>query len=267
MQYDFLPLLAFSAGMLSFFSPCVLPLIPSYLSILGGVGFNSLNKQSSASSRPHLLGVAIGFILGFSIVLIVFSVLIAVAVHFMAEISRYFTWIGGTVVILLGLNVIFDFLPFLNHGKQGLSKQPHKERKLPNLPRNVGKVAAASIGGAVFAVSWTPCIGPILTGVLFMAGQSGDIGTATFYMTMYSVGLAIPFILVALFFETFLKYTSRIRSFLPIIRRISGVILIVIGLTIIIQPIIGFNFHLHQDHGNNYHLHQPLGPVHHNSNE
>ena len=92
---------------------------------------------------------------------------------------------------------------------------------------------AAFLAGAAFGAGWTPCIGPVLTAILFMAGQSGKTGIAVFYLAIYSAGLAIPFILVALFFDSFLKHTSRLRSRLPLIRRISGILLIVVGLMIL----------------------------------
>ena len=91
----------------------------------------------------------------------------------------------------------------------------------------------AFITGAAFATGWTPCIGPILTSILLMAGHSGKTGMAVLYLSVYSAGLALPFILVALFFDSFLKHTSRIRSHLPLIRRISGVLLIIMGLMIL----------------------------------
>jgi cytochrome c-type biogenesis protein len=92
---------------------------------------------------------------------------------------------------------------------------------------------AAFIAGAAFGTGWTPCIGPILTAILLMAGQSGKTLTAVFYLAVYSSGLAIPFLLAALFFDFFLQHGKRLRSHLPLIRRISGILLVVIGVTIL----------------------------------
>lgn len=244
MHHEILPFLAFTAGLLSFVSPCVLPLIPSYLGILGGVGLDSPGGEVSARGRPRLLGAAAGFVLGFSIVLVAFSILISTAFHFMGGITTYIIWVGGIIVIILGFNILFNFLPFLNHEKRPLFQRLDNRKRLPVLPR-LGSIAAAFIAGSVFAIGWTPCIGPVLTGVLFMAGQSGEIGTAIFYMAMYSAGLAIPFVLVALFFDSFLKHTSRFHSYLHLVRRVSGVLLIVIGLMILAQPVFGFYLHGH----------------------
>jgi cytochrome c-type biogenesis protein len=230
-----LPLfLVFAAGLLSFLSPCVLPLIPSYLSILGGVGIET--GQSSFSFQPRLLRAAAGFILGFSAVFITLGILVSTTFSLMGGITRYINWAAGIIVIVLGLNVIFDFLSFLNFEKRPLFQSRmlrirrtqgiRGERSLPGVP-------SAFIAGAAFGAGWTPCIGPILTGILLMAGQGGKTGIAIGYLALYSAGLALPFLLAALFFDSFLKHGSRLRSHLPLIRRISGILLIIIGLMIL----------------------------------
>jgi len=102
----------------------------------------------------------------------------------------------------------------------------------------------AFITGAAFAAGWTPCIGPILTSILLMAGQSGKTGIAVLYLTMYSAGLAVPFILVALFFEAFMKHASKLRSRLPLIKRISGILLIIMGLMILTGGLSALNIYI-----------------------
>jgi len=226
--------LAFAAGLLSFLSPCVLPLIPSYLSVLGGVGLNS------PVSRPQLFRAAAGFVLGFSVVFITLGILISATFHLMGGTIRYIIWAGGIVVIILGFNVIFDFLSFLNYEKRPFFQRSFNKAKFSGF-RRFGNIAAAFIAGAAFATGWTPCIGPILTGILFMAGQSGQTTTAVFYLALYSAGLAVPFILVALFFESFLKRAGRLRAHLPVIRRVSGIVLIVIGIMILTGHYSAFN--------------------------
>ena len=214
--------LAFAAGLLSFLSPCVLPLIPSYLSILGGVGLNAPN-------RSQLLRTAVSFVLGFSAVFIALGILISATFHLMGGITRYITWVGGIIVIVLGLNVIFDFFSFLNYEKRPFLQRLFQDQRFFDSSR----LAAAFVAGAAFATGWTPCIGPILTGILFMAGQSGQTGTAVFFLAAYSAGLALPFVLAALFFDSFLKHASRLRSYLPLVQRVSGIILVAIGLMIL----------------------------------
>ena len=230
MTEDISLFLVFAAGLLSFLSPCVLPLIPSYLSILGGVGIGGREGQpafgqASTPSRPRLIRTAAAFVFGFSGVFITLGILVSTTFFLMGGLSIYLNRAAGIIVIILGLNVIFDFLFFLNYEKRPfLAKQ---------MGPALGGIPAGFIAGAAFGTGWTPCIGPILTGILLMAGQSGKIWGAIFYLAVYSMGLALPFLLGALFFDSFLKHISRLRPHLPLIRRISGILLIVIGLMIL----------------------------------
>ena len=213
-------ILVFAAGLLSFLSPCILPLIPSYFSILGGVGLDG-------AYRPRLVRTAAAFVLGFSAVFIALGIVISASFFLMGGISKYINWAAGIIVIVLGLNIIFDFLSFLNY-----EKRPFLHRSM-NTTASIRGMPTAFFAGAAFGAGWTPCIGPILTGILLMAGQSGQTGRAVFYLAVYSAGLALPFILAAVFFDSFLKYGPRFRSALPLIRRISGVLLIIIGIMIL----------------------------------
>ena len=218
MTEDIPLLLVFSAGILSFLSPCVLPLIPSYLSILGGVGL-------AGDHRSRLLRTASGFVLGFSVVFIALGILVSTTFSLMGGISRYINWAAGIIVIFLGLNIIFDFLSFLNY-----ENRPFFQKLMRH---DIRGIPAAFAAGAAFGAGWTPCIGPILTAILLMAGQSGKTSAAVFYLVVYSAGLALPFLLAAVFFDSFLKHGARLRSYLPLIRRVSGFLLIIIGLMIL----------------------------------
>jgi cytochrome c-type biogenesis protein len=193
-------------------------LIPSYIGILGGVGFDGEN-------RPRLIRAAMGFVLGFSAVFIALGILVSTTFLLMGDITKYINWAAGIIVIVLGLNVIFDFLSFLNYEKRPFLRKW--------MAPGIRGVPSAFIAGAAFGTGWTPCVGPILTAILLLAGQGGKSGTAIFYLSVYSAGLAIPFILAALFFDSFLKHGERLRSHLPLIRRISGVLLVVIGIMIL----------------------------------
>ena len=214
---DNIPLLmVFLAGLLSFLSPCVLSLIPSYFSILGGVGFEK------KEGRSRLVMAAASFILGFSMVFIAFGLLMNTVFFFASGFLGYINWVAGIIVIILGLNIIFDFFSFLNY-----EKRPFFQQRM----RSGG--GAAFIAGAAFGTGWTPCVGPILTAILLMAARSGQAGIAAFYLGVYSLGLGLPFILTALFFDFFLKHASRFRSHLPLIRRISGILLVIMGVMIL----------------------------------
>ncbi|MDR1803712.1 MAG: cytochrome c biogenesis protein CcdA, partial [Treponema sp.] len=156
MSQDFSLFLIFTAGLLSFLSPCVLPLIPSYIGILGGVGFGEGN-------RPRLIRAAVGFVLGFSAVFIAMGILVSATFLLMGDVTKYINWAAGIIVIVLGLNVIFDFLSFLNY-----EKRPFLQKWMAP---GIRGVPAAFIAGAAFGTGWTPCVGPILTAILLLAGQ------------------------------------------------------------------------------------------------
>ena len=228
-------LLVFGAGLLKFFSPCVLPLIPSYLGIMGGVGLDSSVNQQPAARHPRLFLVLTGFVLGFSTVFIAAGIMISVAFQFIGEILRYITWAGGIFVIILGLSIIFGFFPSLSHSKFNFFQ---RQRETPDSgsPRT-GNILTAFAAGAAFGISWTPCIGPILMGVLLLAGQSGGMGSAIFFLSVYSAGLALPFILVTLFLDSFLKHASRLRPHKLLIRRISGGLLVAMGVVVLIGTV------------------------------
>ena len=217
--HSFSLILVFAAGLLSFLSPCVLPLIPSYLSILGGLG---IEKEAD---KNRLFFSAAGFVLGFSVVFITLGILVSKTFLLMGGISRYINWAAGIIVIVLGLNVIFDFIKFVNYEKRPFLQKWMKP--------GIRGMPAAFIAGAAFGAGWTPCVGPVLTGILLMAGQSGKTWTAVFYLAVYSAGLAAPFLLAAIFLDFFLKRGSAIRLHMPLIRLVSGILLIIIGLMIL----------------------------------
>jgi len=217
-------LLVFSAGLLSFFSPCVLPLIPSYLSILGAAGGTaaSLENNEQTDKKRFILLITTGsFIAGFTVVFIILSIIISTTFLIMGGISKYIQIAAGIIVIILGINIIFDFLKFLNY-----------EKRLHTTNRPKGLIGAF-LAGMAFGAGWTPCIGPILAGVLFLAGQSGKTGIAAFYLFLYSLGLGIPFLLAALFFDRYLVTAKWFRVKYQLIKNISGSLLILMGLLIL----------------------------------
>ena len=210
-------LLVFAAGILSFLSPCVLPLIPSYLGILGGVNLGELPQRRTFV----LLVTTICFVLGFTAVFIIMSIIMSTTFLLMGGAAVYIRVAAGIVVIILGLNVIFDFISVLNY-----EKRLHVTEKRRGL-------AGAFIAGAAFGAGWTPCIGPVLAGVLFLAGESGKAGIAALYLAVYSLGLGIPFLLAAAFLDRFLVTSAWFRTRLPLIQKISGVLLVIIGVLIL----------------------------------
>jgi cytochrome c-type biogenesis protein len=207
-------LVAFSAGLLSFLSPCVLPLVPSYIGFLTGMTVNEV------TARRHLaLLHAVLFVVGFSLVFIVLG---ASATALGRALNFHREWIqriGGVLIILFGL-VCLDVFSF-SFLKQ--EKRVHLEDK------PVGFLGSMLVGMA-FGAGWTPCIGPILGSVLGMAASEGNLSRGVLLLSVYSAGLAIPFLLAALALDRFFGWFQRFRKYLPWVQRISGVLLILVGI-------------------------------------
>ena len=211
--------LAFGAGLLSFFSPCVLPLIPSWLCVIGGSPMTTTNDNEQ---RPKPVARTISFVSGFSVVFIILSIILSVTFNLLGSVFKYINIVSGLIVIILGLNIIFNFISILNFEKRF------------HIKTNGGGIIGAFLLGCAFGAGWTPCIGPVLTSIMFLAAQSGGIPSAVLYLIVFSLGLGLPFILAALFFDRFLKVSVKLRKFLPVIQRISGIVLIIIGILIMI---------------------------------
>ncbi|MDQ6943714.1 MAG: cytochrome c biogenesis protein CcdA, partial [Candidatus Eremiobacteraeota bacterium] len=176
---------AFLAGLVSFVSPCVLPLIPAYLSFLTGSSLEELKAQADARSRARVMMHALAFCAGFTLVFMAIglsaSALGAVFIDYKDWIAR----IGGVIVIVLGLNMIGVFkIPML---------MMDKRVQIRSANRSVLASFAVGIG---FAAGWSPCIGPILSGIIYLASQQ-KYGPATFLLFVYSMGLAVPFLITA----------------------------------------------------------------------
>ena len=245
--------IAFGAGLLSFLSPCVLPLIPSYLCVIGGTTSMSDGQTNSGAFKLGLAARTVSFILGFSAVFIAISIIISTTFMLMGGVSIWINIISGSIVIVLGLNIIFDFLKFLNYEKRFhfTPKKSSSVNQANTIADNAGDssgaltrhgsvrartwlagMPGAFVAGAAFGAGWTPCVGPILSGILVMAAQS-HVSTAILYLVFYSLGLGLPFLLASLFFSVFLQTSKKIRKYLPLIRKISGLLLIIIGILII----------------------------------
>ncbi|MFP4331288.1 MAG: cytochrome c biogenesis CcdA family protein [Spirochaetaceae bacterium] len=210
--------IAFAAGLLSFLSPCVLPLIPSYLSFVTGASLGDLSAPGE--QRIAILLRTSFFVLGFSVVFVALGILFSGSGLLLAGTSRWINLAAASVVILLGLNVIFDFFKLLN-----------VERRLHPVRRPTSYLGSTLVGMA-FGAGWSPCIGPILAGILFMAGSAGDIGRGVLYLSFYSLGLGLPFLLGAIFFSRLTNLLNRVKRHLPTLRIASGVLLIALGLLI-----------------------------------
>jgi cytochrome c-type biogenesis protein len=208
---------AFTAGLLSFLSPCVLPLVPSYVGFLTG-----MTQPETGVQRRTALAHALLFIVGFSLV---FVLLGASATALGRALGYYQVWVqraGGVLVILFGLLCLGVFN----------SRLLTREHRLHFEHKPVGYLGSALVGMA-FAAGWTPCIGPVLGGILGLAASSADVTRGMLLLAVYSVGLALPFLLAAVAVESFLTWFQKFRPFLPWVMRISGAMLILVGLLLV----------------------------------
>jgi cytochrome c-type biogenesis protein len=208
---------AFLAGLLSFLSPCVLPLVPSYVGFITGMTLPEVTGRRRAALTHALL-----FVGGFSLV---FVLLGASATALGRALNYYQVWlqrVGGVLIILFGLLCLGVF-------KVGLLTQ---ERRVHLERKPVGYLGSALVGMA-FAAGWTPCIGPVLGGILGLAATSNDVARGMQLLAAYSAGLALPFLIAAVAVESFLDWFQRFRRFLPWVMRVSGVMLIVVGVLLV----------------------------------
>ncbi len=209
-------LVALTAGVLSFLSPCVLPLVPSYLSFVTGM---SLEDLQEGVDRRAILAHSLLFVSGFSIIFIVGGATASFIGRFLLHYQVWMERIGGALIIVLGLHLIgvFRIVPLMRERRIHLSDKP------------AGYIGTLGVGAA-FGAGWTPCLGPILGGLFMLAGTQETVWSGMFLLGFYSLGLSIPFLISALALDWFLGAFSRLRQFLPIIEKGSGVMLVAVGL-------------------------------------
>ena len=216
--------LAFMGGILSFISPCILPLVPSYISFVTGISFEELTREGGTKNLKRIiLSNSLMFILGFSTVFVV--ILGASAQLFgqlFMEYQDLIRKIGGLVIIFLGVHII----GIVNIGVLQRERRFHFFREKPT------GFLGSFLVGVGFAAGWTPCIGPILSMIFTVAVTSESSWAGVLLFVSYSMGLAIPFMLTSLGINTFLKYFQRLKRHMRVISIVTGVLLIVTGLLI-----------------------------------
>jgi cytochrome c-type biogenesis protein len=256
---------AFLAGLVSFLSPCVLPLVPGYVSMLSGIGVEQLKEGQSPKG---LLASAFAFVTGFSIVFIAFGASASAVGTFMLQNRNLLAPLAGALILLFGLHlvgwlvkisvragiiigILFVLAGIAINLRPGLLGHPFKAVHFYSLSlifflgpvmtrwlnrdvhfRNMGGQPGALSGflmGFAFAFGWTPCIGPILAGVLAIAATQGTVWQGVFLLACYSAGLAIPFLLTAFGISRFLVFYQRFRKHLHTVEVFSGMLLLVIG--------------------------------------
>ena len=204
---------------MSFLSPCVLPLVPSYLSFVTGMSLEDL--QGGVDRRATFMHSLL-FVLGFSIIFIALGASASFLGSFLYNYKVWIARVGGAVIIVLGLHLtgVFKIAPLLRERRVHVSDKP------------AGYLGTIGVGAA-FGAGWTPCIGPILGSILGLASTQDTVWAGVSLLSVYSLGLAIPFLISALALDLFLSAFSRFRRFLPAVEKGAGVMLIILGLLLV----------------------------------
>ena len=216
-----LPIAAFVAGLVSFLSPCVLPLVPGYVSLISGVGVEELKSQQAGLLRKVMLN-SIAFIVGFSTVFIALGAISTEVGQVMARYKSVLGQVAGVVIILFGLHLT------------GILRinALYSDKRLHNM-KGGSTVGGAFLIGFAFAFGWTPCVGPILSVILGFAATQDSVAKGVLLLAIYSMGLAVPFLLTSLGIERFLKFYSRFKTHMHALEVGSGGLLIVLGVLLI----------------------------------
>jgi len=217
-------LAAFGAGILSFISPCVLPLVPGYISFVSGVSFDQMQAADAASraaTRRQMLITSLAFVLGFSVVFICLGASATAIGHLLRHQKTILERIAGAVIIIFGLHLAGVFR----------IKWLDKDTRVQTSGRPASPIGAFLVGLA-FAFGWTPCIGPILCGILAIAGSKNSVGEGVGLLAVYSAGLGIPFLVTSLAIDRFFVASKRIRKYYKPIEIASGALLVVLGVLI-----------------------------------
>ena len=221
-------LLAFGGGLASFLAPCVIPLVPAYISFLSGVSLSELTKNSRSSTyKLQVLTNSLFYVAGFSLVFVLLGLGATTISRILITDRVLLTRFGGLVIIFFGLYSLDIFKYFQFSQKQFSFTLP---KSLVSL-----KFLGAFLMGTTFAFVWTPCIGPILGAILTLAATSSNAVSGTFLLFVYSLGISLPFLLIALTLGSSYKILSRLGPKLYIINSVTGVLLVLVGLLMFFQ--------------------------------
>ena len=223
--------IALIAGIFSFLSPCVLPIVPPYLAYMGGVSINDMSSHGTARRRAVV--AALFFVLGLSTVFILLGFTASAFGMFFLQNQALFAKISGVVIIVFGLHFVGLFrTPFLD-----------QEARLDAGDKG-GSSFGAYVLGLAFAFGWTPCIGPQLGAILSLAASEASVSRGTLLLGVYAAGLGIPFLLAAMFITRAMTLMNRIKPHMKLIERIMGGLLVLVGLALLTGAFTTFSFWL-----------------------
>ncbi|TLS38330.1 cytochrome c biogenesis protein CcdA [Pseudalkalibacillus caeni] len=208
---------AFAAGLLSFFSPCIFPLIPAYVANLTGASFAGGKMEVN---RSTLMVRAISFIFGFSLIFVVMGASASFLGQFFANYRELVEKISGFLIVVFGLQMAgFISIKLLNQGKQWKTNNQKPKGTLRSF-----------VVGLAFGTGWTPCVGLALSSILLLAGSSDTVYNGVLMLAVYSIGLGVPFLVLAYLITYSLKITKQLNRFMPVISKVSGYLFIIMGI-------------------------------------
>ena len=211
---------AFLAGLLSFVSPCVLPIVPPYLAWLAGVSFEDLRSEvPTAAQRRRVVLSAIAFVLSFATVFVALGATASVIGKTIAQYFDILSVIAGVVIIVMGLHFlgVFRIAMLYREARVQVARKP-------------AGFAGAYVMGLAFAFGWTPCVGPVLAAILFVAGSEGSAARGAMLLAVYSLGIGLPFVLAALFASRFLGWAARFKQHMHKVEMAMGALLVLTGI-------------------------------------
>lgn len=216
---------AFLAGLLSFLSPCILPLIPAYFSFITGLSLDELT-QNKRETRNKVILSTLFYVAGFSFIFI----LLGASASFLGGLTSQYSWVvrylGGAIILIFG----FHLLGIINIKGLNFEKKFHVQQKPLHL-------MGTFVIGMAFGAGWSPCIGPMLGSILIVAGNQNTVLEGMLLLTVYSAGLAIPFIAMSIFINYILEFMKKATKFIGVLNKISGILLILIGLLLIFDKL------------------------------
>lgn len=230
MPLDVGLLASFGAGLLSFLSPCILPLLPAYLAFLAGTSLGEVANGAHDVRTARAVMRAAAFVLGFGCVFVALGASASAAGQLVSDHLTLLSRIAGAVIVLLGLHMagILRIAPLLRELRFDMTQRP-------------AGIAGAFAIGLAFGFGWTPCVGPVLASILLLSGTGETVGRGAALLAAYAVGIGIPFLLAAAFTAPALRMLSRIRHLVPVVEKVMGAALIATGLLVFfgLMPVVG----------------------------